>query len=364
MTGKLRTAPSRDLTDPRSERDGALTGAPGKEPLFENLQIPERFGPVTVLIDDHKVKRFAFTVNDYNPWHFGPSPFGSRIGHAGLLTNDLVQLFTLRYQASHVVGLHTEEQLWFDSPVQVGEQATLAGTYVESYVKRGLGYVVMEASASGQDGQSLVRHRGVEILQTMPGAVAGRNSTADAGTQGLVTGEVDETIPRLVKAGTGMIAGMSLAPLRQVVTQEQASVFSRCGEYVRNVHNDLDRARAAGLRVPIVQGQQQVCLLLALLTSVFGQAWFTSGWIRCKFIRPVEVFDEVTIGGVLTQVPTGPGDQEAELEVWVRREDGLLSTVGWASCKPGRHAACVTAEREEQTGPGGGARRREADGWR
>jgi len=171
------TAPSpwRDLTDPRRAIEVDDLEAGLKEPIFENLAIPETLGPVTVTIDDHKIKRYAFTQDDYDPWALSASPFdGRRIGHACLLGNDLLQLFTLVYAGSKTVGFHTEEQMWFDSPAYLGERVTLSGAYVEAYERRGQGYVVMEAQATGEDGRSIIRHRGVEILRTVPGAVAGR----------------------------------------------------------------------------------------------------------------------------------------------------------------------------------------------
>lgn len=313
----------RDLTDPTraTELDDLETGL--KEPLFENLDIPENLGPVSVLVDDHKIKRFAFTQDDHHPWHLEASPFnGRRIGHAALLGNDLVQLFTTVYAASRVVGLHTEEQLWFDSPVFLDEVVTLEGTYTEAFENRGQGYVVMEASARGEDGRSILRHRGVEILRTRPGDVAGRGSAGTA--TGRITGQVpddtqylDPQVPRVDQV---------IPPLSKVFTTEQAAVFSRVGEYVRNIHNDLHLARANGLRVPIVQGQQQYGMLAELLTRAFGAALYGGGRLRVKFLRTVDVHEPVEASGIVTEV----GDNSANLHVWVRKADGSLSAVGWA----------------------------------
>ncbi len=324
--------PWRDLTDPRRARDVDELEEGLKDPIFENLAIPECLGPVTLLVDDHKVKRYAFTVDDYHPWSFGSSPFGHRVGQAGLLTNDLLQLFTTRYAPSRVVGLHTEEQLWFDRPVQIGTHATLKGAYVKRYKRRGLGYVVMEAQAADEAGAVLLRHRGIEVLRTHPGAVVGRSGTTPAHGDRRVTGEYDPDLPYIYTAGHGVRAGMPVAPLRKVVTQEQASVFSRVGEYVVNIHNSLAAARAAGLAVPIVQGQQQVCLLLELMTRFFGQAWLTEGWIRCKFIRPVMVFEPLEVGAVVSEVEAAGTLLKVVLDVWIRGANGALCTVGWARC--------------------------------
>ncbi|MFC3996139.1 hypothetical protein ACFOVU_09455 [Nocardiopsis sediminis] len=316
----------RDLTDPRAVASGADPEAGLKEPLFENLEIPERLGPVTVRVDDHKIKRFAFTQDDHHPWHLHSSPFeGRRIGHAALLGNDLVQLFTTVYAASRVVGLHTEEQVWFDSPAFLDEAVTLDGTYTQAYERRGQGYVVMEATATGHDGRSVLRHRGVEILRTRPGDVAGRGSSAPAPGARRVTGEVPAGAPAFDPAAPR--PGQVLAPLAKTITTEQAAVFSRAGEYVRNIHNDLGLARAAGLRVPIVQGQQQFGVLAELLTRAAGAPFFTGGWMRVKFLTTVDVHEPIEAGGVVTAV----GDGKAEFEIWVRRADGRLSAAGWAS---------------------------------
>ncbi|MEK8173751.1 hypothetical protein NKH77_46925 [Streptomyces sp. M19] len=59
---------------PRQVARGIDPEAGLKEPVFENLEIPEKLGPATVLVDDHKIKRYAFTQDDYHPWHFEDSP--------------------------------------------------------------------------------------------------------------------------------------------------------------------------------------------------------------------------------------------------------------------------------------------------
>ncbi|MEU6643466.1 hypothetical protein ABZ863_13050 [Saccharomonospora sp. NPDC046836] len=322
--------PWRDLTDPRRalETDDLESGL--KEPEFANLEIPEKLGTVRVVVDDHKIKRFAFTHDDHSPWYLEESPFGGqRIGHAALLGNDLVQLFTLVYAGSKVVGYHTEEQMWFDSPAPLDEVVTLTGTYTEAYERRGEGYVVMEAQATGEDGRSIVRHRGVEILKTSPGAIGGRGSATPSRR---VTGEVPDDARVVETVDSGVRVGDVLAPLHKTITAEQAAVFSRIGEYVRNIHNDIDAARAGGLRVPIVQGQQQFGVLAQLLTLRCGPSFLTSGWIQVKFLAPLDVFEPFTSTGVVTAVTPVDEGFRVDLEIWVRRDsDGRLMTAGWAS---------------------------------
>jgi acyl dehydratase len=303
-----------------------------KEPVFENLEIPEKFGPVEIIVDDHKIKRFAFTQDDYNPWTLEDSPFkGKRIGHACLLGNDLLQLFTLKYAGSKTVGFHTEEQMWFESPVYLGEKVTLSGEYIEAYERRGQGYVIMEARATGEDGRTIIRHRGVEILRTVPGKIAGRGSSTP---ERRVTGQLTEGARQTALIGPDVQIGDEITPADKVVTAEQAAVFSRIGEYVRNTHSDFQVARAGQLRMPIVQGQQQVGMLGQFLTNAFGKDWFLNGWLRVKFINTLEVFEPIRIYGKIISInANSKGERVVELEVWIRRaSDQGMTTVGWASC--------------------------------
>ena len=326
----------RDLTDPRVVASGVDLEADLKEPIFENLEIPEQFGPIQLTIDEHKVRRFAFTQADYNPWSLDKGPEGVPIGQAGLLANDVLQLFTTKYKASRTVGLHTESQIWLLSPARVGETVTVQGVYTDAYRRQGQGYVVMQASVTGEDGRTIFSHRGVEILRTQPGDLVGRGSAAITGRK--VTGEIDPSSGSAETALAELDAGAQIAPLQKVITHEQASVFSRSGEFVRNVHNDLDVARAGGFRIPIVQGQQQFCLVTELLTRFFGYGFLGGGWVRCKFINALEVFEAVEVSGKVIGLREEEGAMVMDVDVWLRRPDGKLTTVGWASSPIGREA--------------------------
>ena len=211
----------RDITDPRRAEYVDDLEAGLKEPEFENLQIPEHLGPVQERIDDHKIKRYAFEIDEYNPWFLEKSPFydGARIGGAGMLVNDLVQMFTTVYRASHVIGLHTEEQIWFNNPVRMDEVVTLEGEYVDSYVLRGQGYVVMNAEVKGEDGRSIIRHRGVEILKTIPGDISGR---ASATPEKRVEGVVAPDARYLQHVTDDVKAGDAIRPVHKTITAEQA----------------------------------------------------------------------------------------------------------------------------------------------
>src|SRR5215208_4530386 len=233
--------------------------ATGKHELrYELVEIPKEFGPVQVLVDDHKIKTYAFTQDDYRSWYFSDNtPFGKRIGHAAILANDLLWLFLT--ERENIVGLHAQEELWFYSPVFAEEQATLQGKYVDKYEKRGKGYVVMEAEARGEDGRLLIRRRGVEIMRIAAGSVVAGKSAKDVERR--VSGEYRRDIAPVERARPGLEPGTPIVPLVKRANPEQMSVFSMISPFSKNIHTDLEAAEAAGLRLPIMQGQQQVCFI-------------------------------------------------------------------------------------------------------
>ena len=298
---------------------------------FEHIILHEDFGPIEETIDDYKIKKFAFMMDDYHPWAFGPSPFGKRIGHAGILANDLLQLFTQVYDPQTVVGLHTQEELWFVNPVFENEGVRLYGKYVEKYERRGKGYAVMEADARGEDGRVLLRHRGVEILHIEPGPVVGKRSAEPAERR--VTGTYREDAEPVRHAHKGIQPGTPLVPLAKRVMQDQIAVFSLVGKHFRNIHTDIGVAKAAGLKDTLAQGMMEFIYATELLTQFFGASWFTTGWQKMKFIRPVYSGERLKARGVVTGEKNDPDGTRLELEIWIENDAGEMTAAGWASAR-------------------------------
>jgi acyl dehydratase len=298
---------------------------------FENILLHEDFGPIEQTIDDYAIKTFAFTMDDYHAWAFGPSPFGRRIGQAGLLANELLQLFTEVYDVQTVVGLHTQEELWFVNPVFEGERVRLHGQYVEKYERRGKGYVVMEADARGEDGRILVRHRGVEILHIQAGTVVGKGTAEPPEKR--VTGTYRPDVAPAEHARRGLEPGTPLVPLTKRVMQDQIAVFSRVGRHVRSIHTDLEVAKRAGLKDTLAQGMMEFVHGTELLTRFFGAAWFTSGWQKMKFLRPVYAGESLVIRGAVTGERREADATHVELDVWVENAAKEMTAAGWASAQ-------------------------------
>lgn len=271
-----------------------------KSPRWELVEVGEELGPAVVHVDEHAIKAFAFCQDDYHPWYLEESPFGGRVAPPGLLANELLLVYYHQYRQEECLNIHTHERLDFHHPVRLGDTVTIRGRYIDKYVRRDKGYVVVEAEARGADGRLLVSHRGVEILSARPGEFVGRGAGPAA--------PPDARYSR-----------------RKVPHADQVVLFSNAGKFQRNIHTDLDVARAAGLDGPLVQGLQQACYLLEPAVERFGADWFTAGRLDVKFVAPLAVGEPVWVEG-------------DDAGCWVRDDAGRLTTVGTAGLTGGRTA--------------------------
>ncbi|HEY0618301.1 MAG TPA: MaoC family dehydratase [Kribbella sp.] len=297
----------------------------------------EQFGPVPLTVDEHVVKCYAFAQDDYSARYAAD---GRAVAHPLLLGNHLLRVYEERHERHVNSGaLHTQEEVWYSSPVLIGERVMISGRYVDAYKRRGRPYLVLEASAHGEDGRLLLRHRATEALGAagdltavdQDGRVIDLENRVGQATAERVTGEVDPTIPAVSRAHPAVMPGTALVPLRKRLTQEQMSVFSGAGQYERNLHTDLESARGAGLERPIAQGLQVAGHISELLAGFFGTSWFTSGWQRIKFVKPVPAGEALTVHGVVRAMRPVAGELCAELEVWVVDSVGDRTAIGWAT---------------------------------
>ena len=68
MTAQETAVLGRNLTDPSRAAHVEDLEAGLKPPVFDSIVIPEEFGPVDLVVDDMKVKRFALTQDDHGDW--------------------------------------------------------------------------------------------------------------------------------------------------------------------------------------------------------------------------------------------------------------------------------------------------------
>ncbi len=298
-----------------------------REPTYENVEIGESFGPVTLPLTGYRDMRYDFIAGGRNALKGVADDNGRQLAHPGSFSNELFEIYTLNYSASKIVGVHASEEIWLENAVAVGESLILQGQFVDKYEKRGQGYAVVEASAHDAYGNLVARRCGTEIMRTVPGDVVGRNAAPGNGSRRIET--VLNRSGRRINAGMHDVAPGDWFELEpQFVTFEQAALYSRFGEYVTSIHGSFEAARNAGLAVPIVQGQQQMCHVIDGLLSVLGPGFHRGGHISAKFIRPVRVFSNLTFQG---RVIVGEGNPDhVQIECWLVDETGKATTVATA----------------------------------
>jgi acyl dehydratase len=304
-----------------------------KDATFDAMEVGEELGPIELVVDDHAIKQFAFTVDDHHPWFLGgESPFSERVAHAAILVPWLLRLLNTRYDPNTEVGLHQKEEIWFDSPVKLGERVIMTGSFTDKYVKRDKGYIVTDAEArSLDDGRLLVRHRSIEIARVDPNVKLGGGSGERSAAARYVSGEWPadrEPAERVTRATT--LGTPFLGPVK-TVHQDQMSVFSNVQAGWRNIHTDVEVARRAGSDRTIAQGLMQSMYISELGTRLFGRSWHESGWTLHTFLHPVYAGDTLIAKAVVVDHPGPPERDRVELEVWLENQDGVKVIVGWMS---------------------------------
>src|SRR5215471_17125549 len=105
-----------------------------KEPIWENIEVGEEFGPVETAISDHDLKSYAYAVDDFHPWYVQNSPFGGRVVPPTLLSIALFNLLYLKYDRRLVHGLHAHEELQLFGSVGLGQQVTLRARVADKFL--------------------------------------------------------------------------------------------------------------------------------------------------------------------------------------------------------------------------------------
>lgn len=313
------------------DKNEPLTRDSGTKPQsYEGVEVPEELGPMQIEVTEELVKRYAFCMDDYRSWHFSESPFGGPVAHAALLANDLLTVYCTVYDRRGGSALHTDQELTFHAPVPVGEKVTISGRYVDKYTRRGGGVIVMEAEARDSKGNLLISHRDEEVIEEVPGAVAGGGRATP--TERIVPETIDA--PVVVGPSKDIVAGTPIPTKVKKLSQDQISVYSFVGEHERNFHNDLELAQKYGLDNTIAQGLQTAGYFIESCTDFFGAAWFTSGWIKAKFLKPVFPDSIITVDGKVVGEDEKEGGRRTKLELWAKDQDDRIVSVAWAAATP------------------------------
>jgi acyl dehydratase len=311
-----------------------------KEYIWDNVEVGEEYGPVEGIVSDHHVKNHAYATDDYARWYFEDSPeFGGRIAPPMLLANDILRLFLLAYDSTNFSsGLHARNEVWFFSPIYVGQGVTIRGKNIEKYQKRGNNYRVLEGEVLNNTGKLLLRMRAVETVGLYADSKVGQRSGEPA--RNVITGEVPPGSPVVSRASCHVPEGAVLPSLVKHASLPQSIVFSGfpfgwvegSASTMRHcIHTVPEEAQRRGQPGVIVQGLMSKAYLAELCMKFYGPGWLTTGHISVAFIRPVIARDTITACGMAKRVFQESGETRIELDLWCKNQRQELITVGHAT---------------------------------
>ncbi len=301
-----------------------------KERRWDLMEVGEELGPISVAVDDHKIKAFAYAVDDYDPAYMVRRPTGDRIGHPALLCNDLFHVRKSKYDYNTgEAGLHAKQEYEFLNSVRLGQTITLTGRFVDKYIRREKTYIVFEAEGTDEDGRLVNRGRSTIMMGLRPGVMKepapapAPEAKAEAPAATIVGG------PVLGRASKDTPIGAQVKPMVKFINAGQVVIFT--GTDRRSIHTDLQTARAAGLPDIIAQGLMSMTYISEALNDFFGKTWQQGGKISVTFIAPVYPGDVITSSAVVREKVAEGRRQRLMLDVWSENASGRRVTVGNAS---------------------------------
>lgn len=126
--------------------------------VWEKMKVGEELPPYWIETDEVDQGRFLVAVAEENPWYFRDSPFGGPIVHHTMLDGSPMTSMMQRWE--YPFGfVHAMQETEFLNPCLLGKRVQVRGRIADKYVKRGKGYIVVEALCVDEDGVEIMRCR-------------------------------------------------------------------------------------------------------------------------------------------------------------------------------------------------------------
>ena len=104
--------------------------------------------------------------------------------------------------------------------------------------------------------------------------------------------------------------------------------FNTPGWPRKNIHTDLDAAKASGLDTICVSSTQYLGHLAELMIELFGASWLSHGTTsNLKFIHPVAENDTLQTKARIVDMAA---DGSCSMEIWCENQEGTQVMVGEA----------------------------------
>ena len=256
---------------------------------YDLLNVGMEFRSDDQLIRPEDVAKYAYAIDDYDPWFFEHGPFAGPIAHPTFLAN---QALFLRH--NHFVvpaGLHARMIYKFVAAIPLGVRTRTLGTLAEKYVRRDKPYMVTKYHTETEAGDRLIDGRFVQMLfknETVPAAGSGPRPKPEVP-------DYDPSITRADGRGGSLEVGQILPALSRTLAQRQFDMYS--GVKPLSIHTDDDWAKAKGFPTTIAQGMMTTAYVSTLMTTAVGEGFVVGGDMDARFLRPMYCGDTLQITG-------------------------------------------------------------------
>jgi acyl dehydratase len=294
-------------------------GLPNERVILNELAVgPLPSYEVTVTPED--VDRWATLHDDDSPWYRGPSPWGGPVAPPTILYYPSQSMLGREIGAKSEPGQRPPRReggrgggfaryrAELLAPIPIGRPILVSGAITDKFIRRGIGYLTWEVSASCDDMLLQRQLKSWTFSPSLEEVAALPERPSDPRP------EVGETHG-------------DLGTLAMVIGPERTAFFEGPGE--RNGHSDLEISRRSGLPGCLVQGELSFGLLFRLMRDRYGAGLVVGGTLDVRFIRPVYTTETLTAhGAVLTE-----GEQQVSCRLWAENARGELVTVGMATAR-------------------------------
>jgi acyl dehydratase len=245
------------------------------------------WGEREIEITPELATHYAESVEDFNPWYFGDSPFGGAVAPALTLHSQVYS--SVDWYLSFFGNLHARQEWELFHPMLAGDTVTVRRQVVDRYFKSFL------RAAANEGGMVVDKDR-------------------------------EKRSDRKFDAAEETVIEEVVGPAK-LVSIEMCRKFSPGKSY----HNDVDEARKLGFPDVVVQGMMSLCFISEMMTNRFGEGWYQGGRMNVNLVNVLWQGETVTAGGAVTEEAPEGAKERANLRVWVDKADGTKVTVGTAS---------------------------------
>src|SRR5262249_3166020 len=119
-------------------------------------------GTRTIHITDDLIDDYTEGVGAAHEWYTSPSAYGRRIAPPTIFDNECLRILDTRY--ARFGSIHARQTWSFLKAVPVGATVRVNVRIVDKFVKREKGWLVMELTATDQDGDVVCRGRHTSVV--------------------------------------------------------------------------------------------------------------------------------------------------------------------------------------------------------